>query len=220
MLSLYQIALRNSDVLHYCGFFFAISIVDCFPSYLPEDVVGDALWKAVVAQRKKPRSLGKELDEFEPSAERPKTTSSLDDFESMFITNQVVHSFPNDKHTMKPARKTTPTTETAVEQCISNYKLQIPEVLPDEPVVETVPIFRPKGKITIRKKKPINYEESPVATGLLTSTPTKHGADNIDQSLDLFSNSSLVLDEDATAPKVAALCEDYGRHTVIDCSVG
>lgn len=172
-----------------------------------------------MAQRKKPRSLEADLDTLDSGLKVKTTSESLDEFESLLITNQVVHSFPNDKHSANAAAKSR-TAAADVEECITNYKLQIPEVIPDEPVVETAPIFRPKQRITLRKKKTRDNEDSNSATGLLTSTPTKHDSQKINHSLDLFSDSSLVLDEEAVSTEPPALCDDYGRHVVIDCSVG
>lgn len=179
---------------------------------------GDELWKAVVAQRKKPKSLAKQFDNLDQ--ENLNGSSEFDDFESKLITKQVVHSFPNDKvikRHSEPGKK-------EVEDYLQKIKDKIPEVIPAEPVVDATPIFRPKAKIVIKKKKSdceFNNENT-VKSGLLTSTPTKLNSPNVvivDHSLDLFSDNSL-LEEGTEENLSSALCEDYGRHVVVDCSVG
>ena len=184
-----------------------------FISYAP--CIGDELWKALVAQKKKPKSLLGALNSLDVESE-PSISTPLDDFESMCITKQVVHSFPRDKQTTLPVNKEL-AEEAIVNAQISKYKLMIPEVIPNEPVETTAPLFRPKASIIIKKKRPSNINDNPAAgTRLLTSTPTKSDHNKINHSFDLFSDSSLNVDDGTSA----ALCEDYGRHTVIDCSVG
>lgn len=181
--------------------------------------LGDELWKAVVAQRKKPKSLIKDIDELDmrpmSSTSVPTNDTSLEDFENMLISDQAIHSFPDDK----PKPLVAPTEE--VELCTSKYKNQIglPHVIGDNTVEESEPLFRPRERIVVKTKKKdssINGEiNAGSANGLLTSTPTKHGSMALmDHSLDLFSDNSTLIEEEPP------LCEDFGRHVVLDCSVG
>lgn len=173
----------------------------------------------MVAQRRKPKSLTAQLDDLD--VDEPVNTTILDDFESKLITKQVVHSFPDDKYAIDINQKEKILT-TEVEECINKYKQQIPAVISEEPIEESSPIFRPKTRIVLKKKKAISSDDrSSASTHVLTSTPTKSGsfvAPN--HSLDLFSDNSLLQEDDEGSEGSLPLCADYDRYVVIDCSVG
>lgn len=187
-----------------------------------------------MAQRKKPtKSLTSEFEELENESNRKSPIAV--DFEDLLMTKQVVHSFPNDSKKLQELNEIKNNVVDETERILTSYKEKIPEVIPDEPVLESSPLFRPKQRITIKKKRKdtdIDFvTSSEVVTStqcVRSSTPTKTSTQvQISQisnrsltngSLDLFSDNSLLSSEkEEGAP---ALCDEYGRHTVVDCSVG
>lgn len=188
-----------------------------------------------MAQRKKPiKSLTSEFEELENESNRKSPITV--DFEDLLMTKQVVHSFPNDPKKLQELNEIKNNVVDETERILTSYKEKIPEVIPDKPVLESSPLFRPKQRITIKKKRKDTDIDLVTSSEVVTSTqcvrsstPTKTSSTQLqisqisnrsftNGSLDLFSDNSLLSSEkEEGAP---ALCEGYGRHTVVDCSVG
>lgn len=194
-------------------------------------VQGDELWKAVVAQRKKPlKSLNSEFEDLEKELTR--RSPQKEDIVDLLMTEQVVHSFPNDIKNKTRIERATRERDAKIKdemrKALNKFKEKIPDIVPEDPVPETTPIFKPKQRITIKKKQKDTDGEFCTSTQFDTSTPTKDKPTDsaprsapknlVDGSLDLFSDNSLLMEEEGEVKP--ALCEQYGRHTVIDCSVG
>lgn len=131
------------------------------------------------------------------------------------MSDQVVHSFPPD--TSSSTARADSTEDKTDEEPPYQTKNSSPNGVSDSVSGDCSPLFRPKSRLLIkRKSKDFTELVRQPSTVVSSSTPTKVKLNYSTISQDLFSDDSLNLN-DSTRP---ALCEDYGRHTVIDCSVG
>lgn len=168
--------------------------------------IGDELWAAVVDQRGG-RSQNRERRSLSFSSENIKDSDivKLDqDLEDLLMTEKAVHSFPADK----PKTNMPPVVHP-----------RSPEPCPSNDLQEIQPLFRPKEKLVVKRKKPEFHLETSLGNtaGIKSSTPTK-GEQPPASDCQMFSDSSFNLDEshvDAVVP-----CSHYGRHIVLDSSVG
>ena len=183
----------------------------------------------MVTQRKKPKSLTSEFEDLEKELKNRSPENV--NIEDLLMTEQVVHSFPNDSKNKVQAFSGLKDLDLEVDddtkQVLTKFKEKIPEVVPDEPMPETTPIFKPKQRITIRKKRDDDEGDtfSTSTQHVIASTPTRRSVratpksshkGSVNGSVDLFSDNSLIEDEENE--RRPALCEQYGRHTVVHCS--